>query len=464
MALKDKNAVTEELESGKVESDAGFPSAGEIETSTGGDEGSETPDISPEDFGISSDNGNYEENGISSALRIKSSIALKQKEIEIEDIILSGFKKVSRESTVIGLTGVVGEWGVVTPVHVLLLEDEDSYQLLDGLRRIFGAMRNGQKKIKAIVWDFSDKEEGKQMANVISLMINRSQHYRPNEMWEQMQILEEVNGLTPGLIEFLLQMGAGDAMKLKDIMLCDYDYIEIKEALLTGELTIDGAYKKLTNARKKENRLAKEDGMIIDGEDGAPSVDTVSDNQNMSVEEVSDLLELSAMDVGDSSLDDLNRASEARGEEEPYVQDVNDRHPLDADLKKAVMVRDKFSCQCCGIGGEAWLSVLVVHHIIQVSQGGPDSLENLVTLCQNCHITLHNYAWGKIYVDLESLDDAGKETFKNIFKYGNVIIEADKRLNRSRDKAMKEDKDSVRHMRPLEGLADNQAAFASAKN
>jgi hypothetical protein len=401
-----------------------------------------------------------EDVGLNSALQIKSKITIKLETINADDIVTSNFKKVSREDTLIGLSGVIGEWGVVTPIHVLKLED-NAFMLFDGLRRLFGSLRSGKKEIPAQVWYFSDPQEGKEMANVLSLMINRSQRFTAKEQWEQMQILEEVNGASPGLIEFLLQMHAGDAMKLKDVMLSDIEYSEIRADLTMAILTIDGAYKKLCAARKKENRLAKEDALVLEGGESPSSIDDISDEQNLSVDEVKDLLDLTSMDVGNSSLEELNKSEEARGE--PHVQDVNDRHPLDPKLKQAVMIRDEFSCQCCKTGGQGWLSVLVVHHIIQVSQGGPDAEDNLVVLCQNCHITLHNYAWGKIYVKLEELDEGERKTFKNIFKYGNVIIEADKRIGRSREQSIKEDRNEARHMRPGEGLSANKSAFAIAE-
>lgn len=396
---------------------------------------------------------------LNSALRIKSKIELTESTIQIDDIVTSDFKKISRNKSLIGLTGVVGEWGVVSPVHVLQLEDKDDYLLLDGLRRVFGALRSGKSEIPAVVWDFSDKVEGKQLANLISLMINRSQRYTAGEMWEQMKVLEDVNDATPGLIEYLLQMHPGEAMKLKDVMLSDPEYWEIRDQLVDGLLTIEAAYKKLSNERRKENRLAKEDSLVIEGIGSDP--EEISDEQHLSVDAVMDLLDLTDENVDDQSLDDLNRSDEARGGD--YVQDPKDRHPLDPKLKQAVLIRDDFKCRCCGLGGEQRLATLAVHHVIEVSQGGPDSMENLVTVCVNCHICIHTYAWGKIYVKFEELDDNEKKIFKNIFKFGNIIIEADKRIGRTKEQAMKEGKGSVRHLFPGEGLAANKEAFKTAQ-
>jgi len=37
------------------------------------------------------------------------------------------------------------------------------------------------------------------------------------------------------------------------------------------------------------------------------------------------------------------------------------------------------------------------HHVIYVSQGGPPSLKNIITLCDECHRDYHN---GKLKIDV----------------------------------------------------------------
>lgn len=394
------------------------------------------------------------EEDLSNVLRIKSKVDITYQMIDIDKIIISEFKKVSRQDTLIGLSGVVEEWGVVSPIHVMTLEDPDSYLLLQGLRRIFGAVRSGMQKIPAMVWDFSDKQEGKQMAHVLSLMINRSQRFTPKEMWEQMKILEE-NGLSPGLIEYLLQMSPGDAMKLKDVMLSDAEYWEIRDNLMKNYVTIDAAYRKLCNERRKENRLAKEDALVIEGNE--VSEDTISDEQRLSVDDVKELLDLVDKDVSDQDLESLDRSSEFMGR---TVQDPKDRKPVDPKIKQAVFIRDGFKCRCCGIGGHSgWLGVLVYHHVIPVFLGGEDSVQNGICCCSNCHLNIHLYIFGKLSVDLTKLEENEKKIFKNIFKFGNIIIEAMKRVGMSKDQAYQADASSRRHLYPGEGLKENKEAF-----
>ena len=56
------------------------------------------------------------------------------------------------------------------------------------------------------------------------------------------------------------------------------------------------------------------------------------------------------------------------------------------NAKAHALNRDNYTCQCC----KAKHTRLEVHHIIYRSNGGSDDLENLITLCETCHIALHD--------------------------------------------------------------------------
>lgn len=402
---------------------------------------------------------------------IKSDITFVRKEIEIDDIITSNFKKISRSDSLTGLKGVVSEWGVVTPIHVLALEDDDCYQLLDGLRRVYAALKVGKKTIQAVVWEFSDKREGKELANILSLMINRNQVFSPKEMWEQMKVLESVNDATPGLIEYLLQMNSGDAMKLKDVMLAE-GYDEFRDGLLIGKYNIEQAYKKLCNERKKEDKLEKEDNLSLDA-DGIKTVksydmDDLDEDrpEPMTDQEVKELLELNGAfdDIEDMSIEDLNRTDEIR--EDSIHQKVGERTFVDASVKKATLIRDNNRCRCCGIGGAQWAGILVYHHAIPVYAGGPDTVENGLTLCVNCHLTLHNYITGDVQIpdDLEQTDPEQYKIFKNILRFGNIAIDASNKLGMKREELKQANSGSKKHPMPNANVKMNKEALAEAEN
>ena len=54
------------------------------------------------------------------------------------------------------------------------------------------------------------------------------------------------------------------------------------------------------------------------------------------------------------------------------------------NLRQQVLRRDGWRCQSCGT-----MSNLEVHHNQFRSHSGPDSEDNLITLCTRCHACIH---------------------------------------------------------------------------
>jgi len=59
-------------------------------------------------------------------------------------------------------------------------------------------------------------------------------------------------------------------------------------------------------------------------------------------------------------------------------------------LRRFVYRRSGYACEKCGVSGVR----LVAHHRIPRSQGGADSPENLMCLCENCHTEIHPWLSG----------------------------------------------------------------------
>ena len=55
-------------------------------------------------------------------------------------------------------------------------------------------------------------------------------------------------------------------------------------------------------------------------------------------------------------------------------------------LKKACYERDHYCCRKCGTPQQNPHA----HHVIPYERGGPDTLENLITVCRWCHTKLEN--------------------------------------------------------------------------
>lgn len=410
------------------------------------------------------------EEKLNNLLKITSdSYTRKFERIKISQIGFTDPIKKSRAETMTGLTSTIKDLGVLDPIDVMTVEDPDDdykYVLIAGLRRVFGALKNGQTEIDAIVWDFKDKDQGNDLALYLGLILNRTQKRNWGETWHLYQILELQSAITPGTLEYLLQLESGDAMKLKDVMLCDYD--EVKEALLSGEKNLEACYKMLAKLRKEEDQLAKEDAMgTADAVEGADEIasDNTGEGGQLTDQDVMELLEMvdstDDSDLTDEDFDGLNQS--AFSDEH---QKVGDRHPVDPAIRQGTFQRDNFRCRCCGTGGVAFLATLVYHHAIPVHCGGADTVENGLTLCDSCHQTLHcaEKAGGKIPMTKEQFEEYDEDEqlrIKKILKFANVAVEAAKRKGISKEKIMKEANRSARHRMPGETLKETQIGFAT---
>ena len=59
-----------------------------------------------------------------------------------------------------------------------------------------------------------------------------------------------------------------------------------------------------------------------------------------------------------------------------------------------VFARDNYTCQCCGKSKD---KVLQTHHIIYRSNGGTDRVDNLITVCTDCHTSKNHQKGGILY-------------------------------------------------------------------
>lgn len=73
-------------------------------------------------------------------------------------------------------------------------------------------------------------------------------------------------------------------------------------------------------------------------------------------------------------------------------------------LRYEILERDKFKCQDDGRSPDRDGVTLQIHHVVFVSEGGDNSMENLVTLCSDCHAGRHAVAAG---VTRDELIDPG---------------------------------------------------------
>ena len=64
------------------------------------------------------------------------------------------------------------------------------------------------------------------------------------------------------------------------------------------------------------------------------------------------------------------------------------------DERYFVFARDNYTCQCCGKSKD---KILQTHHIIYRSNGGTNRVDNLITVCTDCHTSENHKKGGVLY-------------------------------------------------------------------
>ena len=403
--------------------------------------------------------------------------------VDFEDIIVPDPIKKSRKETFLGLSTSIAEMGILQPIHVMVSEgyaewvEEGSegefegfkYILLDGFRRIWGGYKNGLTRCNAVIWNFKDKDKGNDLALVLSMILNKGQQKSYAEIWYLYQLLESQSALTPGTIEYLLQLQPGDAMKLKDIMSCEYP--EVIDALLSKKKDINGAYNMLQKARKEEDQLIKDDNTGISDMEQADGVVDKAGDRMLSDSEISEILEMDTS--GELAEGDFDETFKGDLEAEVERQKVGERHPISRELKAETMLRDNYTCQCCGIGDGlpmlARLSILQSHHKISVANQGPDTAENIITVCMSCHTLIHvvlknKMKFGMSKETFDAMSDDNKRMCERIMQVAKKDWEAGKRLGKNADQISAENKDFYKFKMPGSDLAENRKAYVGGAN
>lgn len=98
-------------------------------------------------------------------------------------------------------------------------------------------------------------------------------------------------------------------------------------------------------------------------------------------------------------------------------------------LSQKVKLRDDFCCRLCGDWKGKFYSEtgavtedIHAHHIIPKAQGGPDIMENLITLCDMCHGVVTPQWWRWFGVDKIENGKGRMQKLKEIFdEYLNLV-------------------------------------------
>ena len=401
------------------------------------------------------------EEKVSNSIKIdKDSFTLDTGVVDFDDLLVPDPMKQGRKETYLGLSTSIAELGIVNPIHVMVSEgyssfveqhpDEEydgfKYIIMDGFRRVWGGLKNGLTRCNAVIWNFKDKDKGSEILTTLSMILNKCQKHSWTEIWYMYQILEEQSNLTPGTMEYLLQLEPGDAMKLKEIMTRAEDFPDPKEDLISNKKTLQQCFNALQKELKEQDQLAKEDNQgIADLEQSEGIIEKDDGNRALSDDEVNELLEMGDSFSGDLSDEDFD---ELMGNNLPDDRQVSgDRHPLDPALRAAVLQRDGYCCQISGRGkglpAPIALSILNVHHKVPVHAGGTDTMENLITVSLDAHTLIHiiernNGKLGMSKEQYDALPEDEKEFIKGVMKIARIAVEANRRMGKSREQLKKE--------------------------
>lgn len=413
------------------------------------------------------------------------------KDVEITSLVLTEFDKKARFETKSGLTASIEDFGqVLTPIDVLAFPDIEGepaglYTLISGLRRVYGASRNGYKTIPAFVWTFADYEKAQRLVPLLGLVINKQQQHNYQEIWNSLSTLEHEYGLKFSQIERLYPyLESGDILKLKEVCSEADEYPTPKEELFAGKFTLDKAYKELTKLRKEKDTLAEEDskGILsstelgkeaVVAEEGSSSEENSSESEDkgskLTAEEVDELLEMGDNSMGTLTLESALEQAEAvdKGIVQDRKGDGDD--DLTPEVKNKIKARDKMVCQCCSkdkIENQgAFLSQLVVHHKVPVHAGGTDDEKNLITLCIGCHHLLHTMEkMGTLTTDKEHLDTMDEEFRRrilNAWSLAYIAIKAGEKKGYSRKERAKKAQESLGHKFPGQDIKNDLALRAA---
>lgn len=411
-------------------------------------------------------------------------------DLPIESIVITEFDKKARFATKNGLTASIEDFGrVLNPIDVLALpsvdgEEIEMYTLISGLRRVYGASRNGYKTIPAFVWHFADYEKAQRLVPLLGLILNKQQQHSYQEIWNGLSTLEHEYGLKFSQIERLYPyLESGDVLKLKEVCSESDTYPEPMTELFAGKYTLDKAYKELVKQRKERDVLEEEDhkgilsstelgkeAVVSDEEGGSSSEGGSEDSENsannkLSAQEVDELLELA-----DNSMDNLTLESaleQADAVDKGIVQDRkgDGDDDLTPEVKNKIKARDKMVCQCCSKdkveNQGAFLSQLVVHHKVPVHAGGTDDEKNLITLCIGCHHLLHTMEkMGTLTTDKEHLDTMDEEFRRrilNAWSLAYIAIKAGEKKGYSRKERAKKAQESLGHKFPGQDIKNDLA-------
>ncbi len=355
---------------------------------------------------------------LSNFLETSTAITKDFKTVPKENIIIPDWKMKARISS-IAIEGFKED--LKGPLVVMPSSSDGIYILIDGYRRY---KSSNASEFECYIIKYDDSDEGMRIAPVLSLLLNRKEPYTNQEVES---ILEDstisASRIADNVYDNVLGLDSGAISSTREVLALKDDapapLIKLKDSFSKEKVTPSQLIGKLKSAKKKVEK--QEEDIESDGTLG---------NKDMT-----------------NSL-----------RKDKLKQNPNNRERIDPALKKAVLIRDNNTCQCCGLHGPQWASSLVFHHKVPVALGGLDTMDNGITLCVNCHLAVHTYQVGELFIP-DNLTGKEKETLDKICELGNIAIKAARDLDLETKDVKKLTSDEARHPYPTENLRINREAI-----
>jgi len=164
----------------------------------------------------------------------------------------------------------------------------------------------------------------------------------------------------------------------------------------------DAAYRwRLANEIRKDNRLSMRDKILkflrnnVGAEVSGEELRYVADNRSEWARRVRELRTEQGWPIATQNEGRPDLPIGVYVLEENKQAQAHDRRIKDT-VRRAVLVRDKYSCRKCGWNKDKMDPAdprhLEVHHEVPHIEGGANTADNLVTLCNICHDDVHREA------------------------------------------------------------------------
>jgi len=365
--------------------------------------------------------------------------------VDIERIGLAK-ERIRKTQSVGDLYESIKSTGLLEPVDLMPSITDGYYVLVHGYRRLIACGKAGMRRIPCVI----NKKMSTSEIRITEAIYNIHKRYTMREISDYIEFLEKEAGVnSASMIEYLVQWENGDYNKFKDII--EDGDPDIIGKMMDGFATVQASFKALENRRKKESREEKELKKVAKAydENADTGADLVSgagemgdESSKLTDEELKGLaLDPTSLDddIDDISLDEMVNDGKNMEGFEAHKQDYRDREFLDPAIRKAIMSRDKDTCQCCKRGGPDYVDILDGHHIVEVYLGGEDSVENGIALCLNCHKQVHLYAFNQLHIPRTKTEYELDLEVKKL-----ILEESEKCTQNSNAELSESDKDEIR--------------------